>query len=82
MVWMKKIVSLQNEIQTSKAQLYDREYELKNYFDIHDKMANENKINIDKIENLKKELFAQRNEMQNQMNKIIELENVNKKKIN
>ena len=76
---MNKIVSLQNEIQTSKAQLYDREYELKNYFDIHDKMANENKINIEKIENLKKELFAQRNEMQNQMNKIIELENVNKK---
>ena len=75
---MSKIVSLQKEIQTSKAQLYDREYKLKNFFDIHDKMANENRINIEKIENLKNELHAQRNEMQNQISKIIELENLNK----
>ena len=75
---MNKIMTLQNEIQASKDQLYDREYKLKNYFDIYDRMVSENKINVEKIENLKKKLFFQRNEMKNQMNKIIKLEKINK----
>lgn len=74
---MNKITSLQNEIQNSKNELYDRDGKLKNYLNIYDKIKKENKINIEKIDELKKELNAQKNEMQSKINKINELENIN-----
>ena len=74
---MNKIMSLQNEIQYSKKELYDRDSKLKNYLNVYDKITNENKINNEKIDELKKELNNQKNEMQNKINKIAELENTN-----
>ena len=74
---MNKILSLQNEIEYSKNELYDRDSKLKNYLNNYDLITNENKVNIEKIDELKKKLNNQKDEMQNKINKITELENLN-----
>ena len=72
-----RIIELQNEITLSKNEINVKDEELKKYFSTYDKIALENNLNKEKIEDLKKELKYQKTSMNEKLLKITELENIN-----
>jgi hypothetical protein len=72
-----RIIELQNEITLSKNEINAKDEELKKYFSTYDKIALENNLNKEKIEDLKKELKYQKTTMNEKLLKITELENIN-----
>ena len=72
-----RIIELQKEITLSKNEINLKDEELKKYFSTYDKIALENNLNKEKIEDLKKELKYQKTSMNEKLLKITELENIN-----